>query len=364
MVTEFKHRAIIDTIPSYVQGKPAPQISGLTPYKLSSNENPYPPLPGVQKVLEEGPLQHFNRYPDMRGTAICQRIADLYKVKLENVVLGAGSTEIITQLINIVAGPGDEIVYPWRSFEAYPIIVANAGAVSVQVPLTADCRHDIDAMIAALTDRTRLVIVNNPNNPTATSVSRQEVEKLMAVVPPDVLVLMDEAYFQFNQDPDRSIARQVWDRYPNMVIAQTFSKAYGLAGLRIGYGIARPEIADAMMKAALPFAVSDLAQTAALTSLDLEDELMDRVKLIVSERDRLMNALREQGWTTIPQSQANYFWLPLGPKTDQAYERFRQQALAVRAFSGDGIRVSVGLPEANDRVLALCQELYNDGFEA
>ena len=362
MAYDFKHRAIVDTITGYQQGSAVPHIPGVIPYKLSSNENPYEPLESVKKVLEENAIPQINRYPEMRCTDICRRIAELNNVSLDNVVAGSGSTGVIVQLVSVVAGAGDEIIYPWRSFEAYPIIIAASGATGVPVPLASDGRHDIDAMIAAINSRTRLVVVNNPNNPTGAPVTRGEVSRLMDAVPADVLVLFDEAYFQFNTDPERSIARDIFDEYPNVVIAQTFSKAYGLAGLRIGYGIAQPEIVSAMLKVALPFGVSDLAQKAALASLDALDELQNRVDAIVAERKRVMGALRGQGWLSVPESQANYFWLPLGSRTAEAAARFRAQSLAVRAFDGEGIRVSIGVPEANDAVIEVCAGLSADGF--
>lgn len=353
----FKHRAIIDTIPSYKQGKPAPQVPGQRSFKISSNENPYEPLPSVVEAIENGSLGHLNRYPDMRGWAVVERIAAECGVEPENVVLGCGSTEVITQLVTLVAGPGDEVVYPWRSFEAYPIIVASAGADSVQVPNLPDGGHDIDGLIAAVNERTRLIIVNNPNNPTSASVSDADARRLMDAVPSDVLVLFDEAYFQFNTDADTNVAMDLFREYPNVVVAHTFSKAYGLAGLRIGYAIAPADVIDGMRKVALPFGVTDVAQKAALASLDAYDELSDRVRAIISERNRVVAALREQGWDDMPEPYANFFWLPLGERTDEAAERFLAAGLSVRVFSGEGIRISIGEVEANDAVIAVCATL-------
>jgi histidinol-phosphate aminotransferase len=358
-----RHRAIIDTIPSYRQGKPAPAMPGLASYKISSNENPFEPLPSVKKVIADTALERINRYPDMRGWAVVERIAKEYGVEPGNVVLGCGSTEVITQLVGFVAGPGDEIVYPWRSFEAYPIIVAGAGATSVQIPNRPDGGHDIDGMISAINDRTRLVIVNNPNNPTSSSVRDDEARRLMRSVPDDVTVLFDEAYFQFNDDPDTNVAMRLFDEYPNVVVAHTFSKAYGLAGLRIGYAIAQPDVIEGMLKVALPFGVTESAQTAALASLDAKDELLDRVEAINAERGRVTAALRQQGWNLI-RPYANFFWLPLGPRTDEAGDRFADQGLSVRVFGGEGIRISIGEPKANDRVIEVCAGLMRDGFAA
>lgn len=357
----YRHRSIIDTLPAYKQGKPAPKVEGQRSFKISSNENPFEPLPSVVDAIAHHALPHLNRYPDMRGWAVVERLAQEIGVKPENVVLGCGSTEVITMLVQLVAGPGDEVVYPWRSFEAYPIIVTGAGATSVQVPNLPDGSHDIDGIIAAVNEKTRLVIVNNPNNPTSTSVSAADAHRIMESVPSDVLVLFDEAYFQFNTDTDTSVAMDLFRAYPNVVVAHTFSKAYGLAGLRIGYGVAPADVIEGMRKVALPFGVTDVAQTAALASLDAYDELTDRVKSIVSERNRVVAALKEQGWD-FPEPYANFFWLPLGERTDEAAAQFLAAGLSTRVFSGEGIRISIGEVEANDLVIEVCAKLKAAGF--
>lgn len=356
----YKHRAIIDTIPGYKQGKPAPAKEGVRTYKISSNENAFDPLPSVVEAVA-GKAGRMNRYPDMRGWAVVERLAERYGVEQANVMLGCGSTEVITMLVNLVAGPGDEIVYPWRSFEAYPLIVAGAGATSVQVPNLPDGGHDVDGLIAAVNERTRLVIVNNPNNPTSTSISDADARRIMEAVPSDVLVLFDEAYFQFNTDPATGVAMDLYREYPNVVVAHTFSKAYGLAGLRIGYAIAPADVVEGLGKVALPFGVTEIAQTAAIASLDAQDELDERVRAIVAERDRVAEALTAQGWE-FPKPYANYFWLPLGERTDEAARVFEDKGLSARVFSGEGIRVSIGEPEACDLVIEACAELKARGM--
>jgi histidinol-phosphate aminotransferase len=357
----YKHRAIIDSIPGYKQGKPAPKTQGQRSFKISSNENPFEPLPSVVKAIEQQALGTINRYPDMRGWELVERLAALDGVEPENVVLGCGSSEVITQLVSLVAGPGDEVIYPWRSFEAYPIIVAGAGASSVQVPNLPDGSHDIDGIIGALSEHTRLVILNNPNNPTATSLSDADARRVMEAVPSDVLVLFDEAYFQFNTEPNTNTALNLFREYPNVVVAHTFSKAYGLAGLRVGYGVAPAEVIDGMRKVSLPFAVSDVAQRAAKASLDVSVELEERVQAIIGERDRVVAALRSQGWD-FAEPYANFFWLALGERTDEAAAVFTQAGLSVRVFSGEGIRITIGEPEANDTVIDVCQQLKAQGF--
>ena len=281
----------------------------------------------------------------------------------DEVVLGCGSTEVITQLVDLVAGPGDEVIYPWRSFEAYPIIVTGAGATSVQIPNRADGSHDVDAMIAAINDRTRLIILNNPNNPTSASLSEKEARKVLDAVPSDVLVLIDEAYVQFNTAKGTANGIKLYHEYPNVVVAQTFSKAYGLAGLRIGYGIAPAEVVEGMRKVAVPFGVSQIAQVAALASLedDASKEMSTRVASLVAERERIVEALREQGWN-IEDAYANFFWMPFGADTEKVTEHFIAAGLSVRAFAGEGIRISIGEREANDRVLTVCENLKKEGF--
>ena len=260
-----------------------------------------------------------------------------------------------------VAGHGDQVVYPWRSFEAYPIIVTSAGATGVPVPLDTEGRHDIEAMIAAVNDRTRLVIVNNPNNPTATNVDRDQAERLLQALPADLPVLFDEAYIQFNDDPDRADGLSLMREHPNVIVARTFSKAYGLAGLRIGYAVAAEPIIAGMNKVALPFGVTDAAQTAAMASLDAQDRLAERVQALKQERARILAGLQEQGWK-IPEPRANYYWLPLGQAAAQADQHFRDAGLSVRTFPGEGIRITVGEREANDRVLEVCADLRRQGL--
>lgn len=356
-IAAFRHREDLASIPVYRQGKPAP--TDRRAFKLSSNENPYGPLPSVVKAIDESALTTMNRYPDMHGWKVVERLAKRYDVDPAAIILGAGSSEIITELVNALTGPGAEVIYPWRSFEAYPIIVRGAGATPVEVPLTVDLRHDIPAMIDAITDRTRLIIVNNPNNPTSTTVSRAEAEQLMEAVPSDVVVLFDEAYYQFNTDPDTEVAMDLYRKYPNIVVAHTFSKAYGLAGLRIGFGVGPVPVINEMSKVALPFAVSDVAQTAAVASLDAQDELDARVKDIIAERERIITALRGQGWH-VPPSGANYFWLQLGGLTDAVADKLTEAGVIARVFSGCGIRVSIGTHEANDLVIETCAAVISE----
>ncbi|MFP1699713.1 histidinol-phosphate transaminase [Gardnerella piotii] len=359
----YKHRNIVDTIPSYKQGKPAPALDGIRAYKISSNENPFEPLESVKSAISSRALGVINRYPNMRGTEVVEELAKKFNVTPDEVVLGCGSTEVIMQLVNLVAGPGDEVIYPWRSFEAYPIIVTGAGATSVKIPNRADGSHDVDAMIDAINERTRLVILNNPNNPTSASLSDEEARRVLDAVPSNVLVLIDEAYVQFNNAKGTADGMQLYREYPNVVVAQTFSKAYGLAGLRIGYAIANAQVVEGMRKVAVPFGVSQIAQVAALASLENEAlvEMRNRVDALVKERNRVVSGLREQGWNVV-EPYANFFWMPFGEDTERANQRFVDAGLSVRAFAGEGIRITIAETEANDRVLKVCESLKKDGF--
>jgi histidinol-phosphate aminotransferase len=230
-------RPALHAVPAYRPGRPAASRDGAPAYKLSSNENPYPPLPSVLETVRQSAAA-FNRYPDMFATGLTQAIADRFDVPASHVATGTGSVGVLQQVVQSTAAEGDDVVYAWRSFEAYPIVVAISGATSVPVPLTSGEHHDLDAMLDAVTDRTRLVLVCTPNNPTGTAVRRQDLERFLDALPPDVLVVIDEAYREFVRDPDVPDALEVYRDRPNVAVLRTFSKAYGLAGLRVGFAVA------------------------------------------------------------------------------------------------------------------------------
>lgn len=342
-------RDTLRSVPAYTPGKPAAPHEGLTPYKLSSNENPYPPLPAVVDVLARA-AGNVNRYPDMAATALVQAIADHHGVPTEWIATGTGSVGVLGQIVAATSGPGDEVVYAWRSFEAYPIVVQLSGATGVPVPLDAEARHDLTAMADAVTDRTRLVLVCTPNNPTGPVVHADELETFLDRVPRDVLVVIDEAYTEFVRDDRAPDAMAVLRARPNVGVLRTFSKAYGLAGLRVGYAVAHPPVAEALRKTAVPFGVSTLAQEAAVASLAAEDQLAERVDALVAERERVLGALHAQGWD-LPQTQANFVWFPVGGRTADFAAACDEQALVVRPYGTDGVRVTIGEPEANDRLI-------------
>ncbi|MGF2949598.1 histidinol-phosphate transaminase [Microbacterium alcoholitolerans] len=345
-------RPEIAALPPYRQGKQA----GPDAFKLSSNENPFEPLPSVLEALQT--TTPMNRYPDATAGALRARLGEKYGVDVDAVHIGTGSVSILYQLVLATASVGDEVIYAWRSFEAYPGLPLVAGATGVQVPLTDGARHDLDAMADAITERTRAIIVCTPNNPTGPIVTSAEFAAFVARVPSDVLVILDEAYAEFVTAPDAvdGLAERVFEEHPNVVVLRTFSKAFGLAGLRVGYAIGHPRVLDAARTTAIPLSVTSAAERAAIASLDAEDELRERVAVIVERRTRLLAGLRAQGWD-VPDSQSNFIWLPTGDATDDAAAAFVAADLIVRPFSGDGIRISVGEEESIGRVLAVASQL-------
>lgn len=342
-------RSALDQVPAYVAGKPPTPRAGQTVYKVSSNENPYPPLPSVLEVIRERAAE-VNRYPDMAVTALTDALAAFLDVPREQVATGTGSVGVLGQVIQATCDAGDEVVFAWRSFEAYPIVVAIAGARSVKVPLTTDFRHDLDAMAAAITDRTKVVLVCTPNNPTGPSVTHTELQAFLAKVPSHVLVVVDEAYLEFVDGQDAVDGLALRREHPNVIVLRTFSKAYGLAGLRVGYAVAAEPVAEALRKTATPFGVNHLAQAAAVASLAAKGELDERVDRIVTERARVVDALRSAGWD-VPQSQANFVWFPLEERTPDFVAACDEAGLSVRPYGTDGVRVTIGEPEANDRLI-------------
>ena len=360
-------RTAVAALPPYVPG--ARTQPGTRTFKLSSNENPYPPLPSVLEVIREG-AGDIHRYPDMYATELTETIAASLTahaatqgidttVSSDEVVVGTGSVAVLAHVLQTVCEPGDEVVVPWRSFEAYPIAVSVSGATLVPVPLASghdadgarlDGRLDLRALAAAIGDRTRVVVVCTPNNPTGSAVHRAELEAFLAAVPSDVLVLLDEAYVEFVRDPDVPDGLAVYAAHPNVVLLRTFSKAYGLAGLRVGYAIARADLAAGVRSVSTPFGVSDLAQRAAIASLHAQDELFERVEELVVERARVLGELRAQGWE-LPDAQGNFVWFELGEATQERGAQAHEAGVLVRPFAGEGIRVTIGEREANDAFL-------------
>lgn len=348
-------RPEIAALPPYKQGRQA----GGDAFKLSSNENPFDPLPGVVEAIRSATA--VNRYPDASAARLRERLAARYGVATDTVHVAAGSVSILAQLVLATSGPGDEVVYAWRSFEAYPWLAVVAGATAVEVPLAEGARHNLPAMAAAINDRTRAVIVCSPNNPTGPIVTQAEFDAFLPQVPADVLVVLDEAYAEFVTDPEAVDGTRVLSSrsHPNVVVLRTFSKAFGLAGLRVGYGIGHPRILDAARSTSIPLSVTAQAEEAALASLDAEAELLERVRTIAARRDRLAGELRETGWR-VPEAQGNFVWLPAGDESLAIAQAFDDAGLIVRPFAGDGIRISVGEEASLERVVQVAASALRD----
>lgn len=336
-------RPEIAALPPYRQGRAAAADA----FKLSSNENPNPTHPAILAAIAESNL---NRYPDAAATVLRATLAERVGVSVDEVHVGAGSVSIIAQLLSAAAGPGDEVVYAWRSFEAYPLLVTVTGATSVQVPNLPGGHHDLDAMAAAITDRTRVVILCTPNNPTSTVITSAQFRDFMAKVPPTVLVLLDEAYLEFVADPHAVRGVDEFENHPNLVVLRTFSKAYGLAGLRVGWAFGPSYILDAARSTAIPLQVTEPAQRAALAALDVEADLLAGVDELIERRTRVHAGLSAAG-LTVPEPHGNFVWIAAGDETSAVAAVLEDHGIIGRVFADDGIRVSIGEEDSVERLL-------------
>lgn len=352
-MTAPRPRAVVEALHAYVPGRPPAPRPGVTSYKLSSNENPYPPLPAILDAATAR-AERMNRYPDAVNAALYAALAGHLGVETDRLVAATGSVALLYDLVRAYCDPGDEVVYAWRSFEAYPLAVAVGGARSVEVPLAAGARHDLAAMADAVTERTRVIIVCTPNNPTGPAVGHAELKAFLDRVPPRVLVVVDEAYLEFVRAHDPVDGLALAAAHDNVLLTRTFSKAYGLAGLRVGYGVAHPDVAAALRAVAVPFGVSAVAQAAAVAALAHTPGLLARVDALVAERDRVVAGVRAAGWE-IPDAQGNFCWFPAGNRTDDLASAAEALGLSVRPFAGEGVRISIGEPEANDRIVELAR---------
>lgn len=331
-------REDLSLIPSYVPGKATPGA-----LKLASNEMTQGPLPSVRDAIVDA-AAGVNRYPDMAAVDVRATIAGHLGLSTSQVAVGCGSSALCQQLIQATCADGDEVVFAWRSFEAYPIFTQVVGATPVPVPLLDDGRHDLDRMAELITDRTKLIFLCNPNNPSGAVITDAEFHDFMARVPEGVVVGLDEAYFEYNRAEDTVIGTEAIIRYPNVVALRTFSKAYGLAGVRVGYAFGSTELIGALDKVCIPFGVNAVAQAAAVASLASADELLERTEETVAQRDRVADALGAR------RSQANFIWLP-GVDAQDVAERLAEQGVLVRAFP-EGVRITVTTEKEADQLLA------------
>lgn len=354
-------RAAVQALPAYKPGRNpvdlAREIGVDRAVKLASNEVAFPPLPAVVRALAEA-AGETNRYPDNGAVVLTRALADRYGVDPGQIATGCGAVMLCQQLAQSFNDPDTSLAFAWRSFEMYPLLAQVAGARAVRVPLVpgrpggpADT-HDLDGLLAAIDETTRLVFVCNPNNPTGTAVRRAELERFLDAVPADTVIALDEAYREFVTDPDVPDGLELMRGRPNVVVLRTFSKAWGLAGLRVGYLIAEdPAVAEAVRKTFVPFSVNMLAQAAAVAALASEDEVRARCAVVVGERDRLTVALRERR-VEVEDSQANFVWLPLEDSAVETAAALEGRAVITRPFAGEGIRVSIGTAGENDAFLA------------
>ncbi len=351
-------RPDLEALPSYKAGqRPAPR-SDITTYKISSNESHFPPLPSVQAAIVAAATE-INRYPDPFSSELVTAIAQHFGVPSEHIALGTGSVALCGQIIQSAAGPGDNILYAWRSFESYPIWTGIAGAQSIQIPLRPDETHDLDAMLQAITPETRVIFICSPNNPTGQIVDPRELENFIAAVPSEIVIVLDEAYVEYVPQNKRSDSIRLYRENTNVVVLRTFSKAYGLAGLRVGFTISQEPITNALRKTALPFGVSSLAQAAAIASISAESELFERVALVTAERDRVVGELITMGYE-LNSNYANFVWMRLGSRTDVLHQALEHAGLSVRPFPDEGLRISIGETQANDRFIEVARQVASE----
>ena len=324
--------------------------------KLASNESPYPPIPAVVEAVTKA-LTGLNRYPDPTNAALRRALSDRHGVPAQRIAIGNGSCDILLAAGDALLEPGAELVYAWPSFSVYPHLSAASGARAIEVPLDASHTHQLDKMAEEITGATRLVIVCNPNNPTSTALPIDEIAEFVRGVPRHVAVILDEAYVEFNvlQDPDESVA--LLDKHPNLVLLRTFSKVYGLCGLRVGYALCGSEsFRVAVDQVRQPFFCNAAAQAAALESLKHQDEVTRRVERNLADRMELEDELRELGIEPAA-SQANFVWFDLGEERVEAdvMRGLAERGILVRAGTSLGregaLRVTVGTQAENERFL-------------
>ncbi|WP_336660066.1 histidinol-phosphate transaminase [Leucobacter sp. USHLN153] len=353
-----RFRPDVLAVPPYRQGA-APTKPG---FKLSSNENPFAPLPEVLEAIAAH--TGVNRYAAVAMPELRETIGAEFGVPGSHVHLAAGSVAILYQLVQAAAGAGDAYLHAWPSFEAYPALGLASGAEGVRVPLTATAEHDLDAMADAITESARVVLLCSPNNPTGPAIRRSDFDRFMARVPADTLVVLDEAYREFVTDPEAVRGEDVLGDHPNLVVLRTFSKAYGLAGLRIGYGVGDPAIFAAAASVAIPLSVTGIAEIAARASLTPAARAVnaERVAELAARRDALAAALRALG-LAIPEAQGNFVWVPEAliseggvPDALALAASFADSGTLVRPFAGSGVRISVGEPESTAEVLRVIRE--------
>ncbi|MFJ5532592.1 histidinol-phosphate transaminase [Streptomyces sp. NPDC093261] len=318
-------------------------------HRLALNESPYPPLPSVREAMERAVAQ-AHRYPQFHPDDLTERIAAWCRLSPDRVAVGSGSVGVALQLFQAVVRPADTVVYAWRTFDAYPLLAAMAGARPVPVPLSPDGSQDLGALLTALDHHTRVVVLCNPHNPTGSLVTAEELSAFLRQVPRHITVLLDEAYVEFARGADLPDTPALLDAHPNLLALRTFSKAYGLAALRVGYGIGSPDLVERIRRQQLPFGINAVATAAVRASLRAEGELRRRVDTVVAERERLRDELVSLGWRVCP-GHANSVWLASPDPVDAGVAALTEAGVQARHYPGEGLRLTVGDRNANDTVL-------------
>lgn len=344
----------------YQPGKPMEELErelGISEsVKLASNENPLGPSPKAVEAIRTAAAA-VHRYPDAASFKLRAKLAARLGVGEDQLVFGTGCDEVIELIAKTFIGTGDEVVYPWPSFAMYPIVVSGMGGTPVEIPLAADLDHDLEAMADAITDQTRVVMVCNPNNPTGVSFGAKAFERFVARIPDHVVLAIDEVYVEFARRADFPNSLELIARRPATIALRSFSKIYGIAGVRIGYGITSPELANYLERARHPFNVNLLAQAGAAAALDDEDHFQETLALNASGGDYLRDALEQLGIQTWP-SDANFILAKTGPGV---YEGLLSRGIIIRPMSAFGltehVRISIGLPEENERLVKAITEL-------
>ncbi|MFJ7239310.1 histidinol-phosphate transaminase [Streptomyces olivaceus] len=349
-ITRCAGRGALRDITAYRSAEaPATGTGPAFAFDLSSNELTLPPMPSVLSAIEQD-LSRLARYPDPTSRALTEEVAGHLRVCADEVAVGPGSAGVLQQVLLALCGEGDEVVYAWPGFDAYPLMVAVSGATGVQTPLTVSGEHDLAELLARVSDRTRVVILCSPHNPTGTVIERGRLDGFLRSLPQGVVAVLDEAYVEFDRGGDPPGMPEILRAHGNVVVLRTFSKAYGLAGLRVGYAAGPRRIMTTVCKTALPFGVTRLAEQAAILSLRAGTELRERLSAVTSAREELSISLRELGLPVLP-SRANFVWLPLTTFAESFARTAATAGIKVRACPGHGVRVSVGEPEAHRTLL-------------
>ncbi len=350
MNVRFAERSTLRDMMAY-RGIESSNAEGSSPiaFDLSSNELFLPPLPAVLSLVEKG-VSRLARYPDPTARALTGEIAGYLCVSADEVAVGPGSAGVLQQILLALCGEGDEVVYAWPGFDAYPLLVAICGATSVQMPLTASGGYDLEEIRARVSDRTKVVILCSPHNPTGAVIDHGELHRFLHSLPDHVVTVLDEAYVEFDRGGNPPGVPEVMHEHSNTVVLRSFSKAYGLAGLRVGYAAGPRQVIATVRKTALPFGVTHIAEQAAILSLHSAAELRGRLETVIASREELTAGLRDLRLPVLP-SRANFVWLPLTSAAESFAHVAAMAGVKVRACPGHGVRISVGGAEAHEILL-------------